>query len=157
MSGQNADAEKLLERARRGDRTARERLLTQHRSRLRKMIAVRMDPRLAIRVDPSDVVQETLMEAARRLSDFLRQDAIPFYPWLRNLAAERLIQLQRLHIRAQRRSVSREERGPSQLSDASAAKLARYILSGHHDPLSRLHKAEMLQRVRGALDKLPER
>jgi RNA polymerase sigma-70 factor (ECF subfamily) len=116
-----------------------------------------MDPRLAVRVDPSDVVQDTLIEAARRLSDFLRQEAIPFYPWLRNLAAERLIQLQRFHIRAKRRSVNREERGPSHLSDASAAKLASYILSGHHDPLSRLHKAEMLQRVRAALDELPER
>jgi RNA polymerase sigma-70 factor (ECF subfamily) len=157
MAGQNAGVDQLLERARRGDRSARERLLAEHRARLRKMIAVRMDPRLTVRVDPSDVVQEALIEAARRLSDYLRQGAIPFYPWLRNLAAERLIQLQRLHIRAQRRSVKREERGPSHLSDASAAKLARYVLSGQHDPLSRLHKAEMLTRVRAALDKLPER
>jgi len=80
MPGQNAHVDKLLERARGGDRTARERLLTQHRARLRKVIAVRMDPRLTVRVDPSDVVQETLMEAARRLSDFLQQEAIPFYP-----------------------------------------------------------------------------
>ena len=52
MAGQNAGVDQLLERARRGDRTARERLLTDHRARLRKMIAVRMDPRLSVRVDP---------------------------------------------------------------------------------------------------------
>lgn len=53
MPGQSADTEKLIEHARRGDRAARDRLLTQHQSRLRKMIVVRMDPRLEIRVDPS--------------------------------------------------------------------------------------------------------
>jgi RNA polymerase sigma-70 factor (ECF subfamily) len=156
MPGPNADADQLLERARRGDRAARDRLLAVHRSRLKKMIAVRIDPRLAVRVDPSDVVQDTLMEAALRLSEFLRQRAMPFYPWLRNLAAERLIQLQRLHIRAQRRSVKREEPG-SPLSDASAAKLANCILTGPHNPLSKLLKSEMLERVRIALDELPER
>jgi RNA polymerase sigma-70 factor (ECF subfamily) len=157
MPGQHSDAEKLIELARAGDRAARGRLLALHRARLRKMIAVRMDPRLAVRVDPSDVVQDTLMEAARRMSDFLRQEAMPFYPWLRNLAAERLIQLQRLHIRAQKRSVKREEKGPLPLSDISAAKLAGRMVGAEHSPLSRMERAEKLKHIRAALERLPKR
>jgi RNA polymerase sigma-70 factor (ECF subfamily) len=43
-------------------------LLKRHRARLRRMVAVRLDGR----VDPSDLVQETLAEAAARLADYLR-------------------------------------------------------------------------------------
>ena len=57
------DTEQLLDDARRGDPSARGRLLDRHRDRLRRMIAVRLDRRLAARVDPSDVVQETLRSA----------------------------------------------------------------------------------------------
>jgi len=158
MPGRESENERLIELARVGDRNARERLLIQHRTRLRKMIAVRMDPRLAIRVDPSDIVQDTLMEASRRLSEYLHDVRIPFYPWLRNLAAQRLIQLQRKHIHAKRRSVNREQAGAPPLSGQSSAILADCILSGERSsPLSRIQKVELLERVRTALDELPER
>src|SRR5262245_36521605 len=59
-----ADTEHLLERVAAGDRAARDQLLQRHRRRLRRMVAVRFDPRLAARVDPSDVVQETTVSQA---------------------------------------------------------------------------------------------
>jgi DNA-directed RNA polymerase specialized sigma24 family protein len=59
------------------------------------MVAVRIDPRLAARVDPSDVVQETLTEAHRRLDDYLAARPVPFYPWLRQLVRDRLADLHR--------------------------------------------------------------
>jgi RNA polymerase sigma-70 factor (ECF subfamily) len=62
------------------------------------MIEVHLDRRLAARVDPSDVVQESLADAARKLSDYLRQRPLPFYPWLRQLAWERLVKLRRRHL-----------------------------------------------------------
>src|SRR5262245_28841054 len=116
MPGREADTQRLIERAREGDHSARERLLNHYRNRLKKMVRIRMDPRLAVRVDPSDVVQDTLIEASRRLSEYLQDERIPFYPWLRNLAAQRLIQLQRTHIYAKRRSVNREQAGTPPLS-----------------------------------------
>src|SRR5262249_26545307 len=64
--------EPLLRQAGQGDAAARDELLARPRPRLRAAVAVRLDRRLAPRVDPSDVVQETLAEAARRLDDFLR-------------------------------------------------------------------------------------
>ena len=69
MAQQDLDPEQLLERARQGDPAARQQLLVLHQKRLRQMIAVRMDRRLAARIDPSDVIQETMAEAIEQLSD----------------------------------------------------------------------------------------
>src|SRR4051812_12159450 len=115
------DTDELLRRTADGDPAARGRLLTRHRARLRKMVGYRLDRRLAPRVDPSDVVQDVLAEAARRLPDYLRDRPLPFYPWLRQLAADRLADLYRRHVGAERRSVLREEPGVLALPDESAA------------------------------------
>src|SRR5262245_10848654 len=68
------DTDELLDRAGRGDAGARQALLKRHRARLRRMVAVRLDGRVAVRVDPSDLVQETLAEAAARLADYLSNE-----------------------------------------------------------------------------------
>src|SRR4051794_10800729 len=92
------DTDHLLDRAAAGDVAARQRLLERHRPRLRRMVALRLDQRLRARVDPSDVVQEALFDADQELSDYLKRRPIPFYPWLRQLAWDRLIDLNRRHI-----------------------------------------------------------
>jgi hypothetical protein len=63
MPPSQPDTDELLRLASQGDRDAPGRLLDRHRDRLRKMVACRLDRRLAPRVDPSDVVQEVLAEA----------------------------------------------------------------------------------------------
>src|SRR5208337_389551 len=135
VSSANPDWEQLMERASGGDRPAREQLLAGHRDRLRQMIAVRMDRRLVARIDPSDVVQDVLATATRNLSDYLRNRPMPFYPWLRKLAWERLIELQRTHLVARKRSVAREDFGIPELPDASAAVLAERLLSQDASPV----------------------
>src|SRR5207249_1256497 len=95
-----ADTDLLLDQAAHGDRGARQQLLARHRARLRRMVGLRLDRRLAARLDPSDVVQEALAEADRRLSEYLRRRPVPFYPWLRGLAWDRLIELHRRHVGA---------------------------------------------------------
>jgi RNA polymerase sigma-70 factor (ECF subfamily) len=89
------DTEQLLDRVADGDRAAPGLLLERHRDRLRHMVALRLDPRLRRRVDPSDVVQESLAEAAGKLSDFARRRPLPFYAWLRQIAWEALVRLHR--------------------------------------------------------------
>jgi RNA polymerase sigma-70 factor (ECF subfamily) len=154
---EDIDTEQLLDRAGRGDREACDRLLARHRQRLRELIALRLDRRLAARVDPSDVVQETLAEAARRLADYLRQRPLPFYPWLRQLAVDRIIDLHRRHVRAGKRSVRREERSLPPLPDQSAAELAQRLFARGGSPSARLRQRETAARIRAALDRLPER
>jgi RNA polymerase sigma-70 factor (ECF subfamily) len=145
------DTEQLVERAAHGDAAARQQLLTRHRPRLRRMVAVRLDRRLAARVDPSDVVQETLAEAARNLSDYLRRRPLPFYPWLRQLAAQRLGEVHRHHLGARKRTVTREEPGDWTLPDASAAALAERFVASGTSPSGHLLRAEQAERVRTAL------
>jgi RNA polymerase sigma-70 factor (ECF subfamily) len=113
------NTEQLLSRVAAGDRTARGLLLERHRRRLRHMITIRLDPQLRARVDPSDVVQESLAEADQKLSDYLQERPVPFYPWLRSLAWKHLVHLHRRHIYSQRRSVRREQAARLRLSDES--------------------------------------
>src|SRR4051794_34946694 len=103
-----ANPDELLDRAGGGDRQAVEELFCQQRLRLRSMIALRMDPRLSSRIDASDVVQEAFIEAHRQFDDYVKQRPIPFYPWLRQIAINRLLDLHRRHVLAQRRSVKKE-------------------------------------------------
>jgi RNA polymerase sigma-70 factor (ECF subfamily) len=150
-----ADTEHLLEQAAAADGAAREQLLQRHRRRLGRMVAVRFDPRLAARVDPSDVVQETLAEAAANLDRYLRERPLPFYPWLRQIAQRRLIELHRRHVQAGRRSVTREVELPG-LPDHSALALADRLCARTSSPSAGLRRQERRDRVRAALAALPE-
>src|SRR5262249_40644334 len=106
-AGQTRD---LLERARRGDERAVNGLLEQHRAALAQLVAMRLDPAIARRLDASDVVQDVLLEAHRRPAGCLADERLPFHVWLRHLARDRMIDLHRRHRQAGRRSVDREER-----------------------------------------------
>jgi RNA polymerase sigma-70 factor (ECF subfamily) len=153
MAAAEPDTDQLLDRAGRGDATARGRLLERHRGRLRCMVAVRLDRRLAARVDPSDVVQDALADAAARLDAYLRERPLPFYPWLRRLAWDQLVRLHHRHVAAGRRSVTREE--PPPLPEESALVLADRLLAAGPDPADAALRHELRQRVRDALDRLP--
>ncbi len=148
-----SSTETLVRRVGEGDASAIPRLLTRHQPRLRRMIAIRLDPRLAARVDPSDVVQEALADAARRLPEYVRQPSHPFYPWLRQIAWERLVDLHRRHLRTEKRDVARET-PLANLSDASVMQLAERLAASETSPSGHLVRDELRQRVRAALDRL---
>ena len=150
------DTEQLVDRVARGEVAARGLLLERYRRRLRQMIAVRLDRRLAARVDPSDVLQESLAEADRKLSDYARRRPLPFYPWLRQIAWERLAQVHRRHLRVQARTVRREEPAAWPLSDASSGLLAERLAARSESPSARLGRDEQRARVRTALTQLNE-
>ena len=152
-----SDTAVLIDQARQGDAAASAALLDRHRARLRRMIAVRMDPRLGRRIDPSDVVQDTLAVALGRLPRYLREEPLPFYPWLRAIAWNRLVDLHRQHVRAGQRSVDRERGEDWPLGDRSARLLAERLCSvTSSGPSARLMREELRQRVRAAMLELPE-
>ena len=151
------DTGELLERSLRGDAMARQELLVRHRARLLRMVGVRLDPRLAARLDASDVVQEALAEAARHLDDYLRDPPLPFYPWLRQFAWERLVKAHRRHIHARRRSIVCEEQPEMQLSRESVRELARRLIADDTSPSHHMAREEERQRVRAALEGLEPR
>src|SRR5207244_112442 len=100
------ETEDLLRQARDGDARAVEALLARHRAYLRQFVALRLDPRVRARVDPSDVVQDAQLEAVRRLHAYLEKRPMPFRLWLRQLAHDRLLNVYRHHATTARRAVS---------------------------------------------------
>ena len=149
------DTDDLVAQAARGEARAVQDLMDRHRDRLRRMIEVRLDPRVAPRVDPSDIVQETLLTAHQRLNDYLATQSVSFYVWLRQLATSRLIDLHRHHVRTQRRSVAREQRwSPTSLSDDSAMCLISQLPGAEASPSEQILRQELLRRVRYAMEQL---
>jgi RNA polymerase sigma-70 factor (ECF subfamily) len=154
MPNSGLDTE-LLTLARGGDVDAADRLLGHNRDRLKRMVCARMDTRLAARIDPSDVVQEALMEASRRLPAFLEKDDDMFYPWLRAIAWERLVQLNRKHLGARKRSVHREIDLP--LPDASSNEVSRRLVASIPTASAVAVRKELQHRVRSHLESLQKK
>lgn len=144
----------LLQRAGEGDQQAQAELLDRFRERLKRMVAIRLDKRVAVRVDASDIVQETMHDAHQRLPEYFSNPQIPFFPWLRRIAWDRLADLHRMHIDAARRSVLREHAWAISLNDESLVKLAHGIVTSSVVPSKRAMKAELEARVQAALVQL---
>jgi RNA polymerase sigma-70 factor (ECF subfamily) len=148
------DAELLLRRANTGDGDARSQLLELYRGRLRRMVAIRLDKRLAARVDPSDIVQEAMRDAFNRLPEYFAEPQISFYPWLRRIAWDRLMDMYRQHITAEKRSVLKEQLWAPDLNDESMAELAHSLAANSQNPRQRAMLDEMEARMMAALGQL---
>ncbi len=153
MEPNGIETEELRRRAGNGDDGAVRRLFERPRDRLRRVVAARLDRRVAARLDPSDVVQEALGEASEKLAGFLRKRPVPFHSWLRRLTLHRLNWTHRFHLGSRKRSAARDvslEAGRS--NDASAATL-RLPGSGT-SPSDEAIRDEECERVRAVLARL---
>jgi RNA polymerase sigma-70 factor (ECF subfamily) len=103
-------------------------------------------------VDPSDVVQETYLEAFRRLPDFVKRAPMPFRLWLRMTAQERVQMTNRQHLGASRRSVGRE----LPLPEHSSVQLATQIQATGPSPSQQVAAGERARLVRQAVAQLPD-
>jgi RNA polymerase sigma-70 factor (ECF subfamily) len=145
----------LLRRAERADQAAINQLLEQHREPVRRAIELRIDPALARRIDASDIVQDVLIEASRRLSDYLKHPAIPFHLWLRQIARDRLIDAHRRHQVAERRAVHRERPiEPGAFADQSSIQLAANLCDRELTPAAAAIRQELAARFQCALQRL---
>ena len=148
----SAETVRLLDHVQQGDRGAMDHLLARHRGELREFLEHRIDPRMAARADPSDVVQEAQLAVVKRMDDFLRRRPMPFRLWLRKTAYERLIDLQRHHLKRTRRSVNQEVGFP----DRSSMLLAGPLLKGAATPSEEMMARELAERTAQAVARLPE-
>jgi RNA polymerase sigma-70 factor, ECF subfamily len=146
-----AETQNLLAQARTGDQGAFSRLFECYRPYLLRLIQIRMDDRMRHRVDPSDVVQETHLEALRRFQTYLDNPAVPFRLWLRQLAAERMGKLRRHHLLTGRRSVAREVRATD---DTEYLQLALEFPADTSTPSQQVSREEFAARVRAAVERL---
>jgi RNA polymerase sigma-70 factor, ECF subfamily len=157
MFPNSPETQQFLDEARAGDMRAADRLLAQHRNAVRRMIDLRLDPAIAARVDASDVVQEVLLEASRRLDNYLRDPVMPFHLWLRHIAKDHIIDAHRRHRQAQRRGVDREQPlVPAGLADHSSIELAAQFIDQELTPASAAMKQELERRLHLAIAELDE-
>jgi RNA polymerase sigma-70 factor, ECF subfamily len=157
MWPQSTDTQILLDQAKQGDETAVNQLLARHREAIRRLIDLRLDPAIVQRVDASDVVQDVLLEASRRLQDYLKNPAMPFHLWLRHIAKDHVIDAHRRHHGAQKRGVNREQplARPGWM-ERSSLELAGQLVDPERTPASAAIQEELQRRLHGALAQLEE-
>ena len=79
MTARPADRSQSSEDLHLSDDTAVAQLLERFRPRLERMFVMRLDPRLAQRIDVDDVIQEAFVEVMRRLDDYRNTRPMPFF------------------------------------------------------------------------------
>jgi RNA polymerase sigma-70 factor, ECF subfamily len=142
----------LLQQVRAGVPEAADRLLSRYRAFLHQVIQIQLEAQIRQRVDVSDVVQETQLEAARRLGEYLRQEPFPFRIWLRQLAQDQIRKARRAHLQTHRRTVAREV----PLPERSSLLLARQLLAGGSSPSQHFARQEQARHLQQALAQLPD-
>ncbi len=150
--------QELLAEARQGSERAIEQLLDRHRDSLRKMIGLRLDQKIKRRIDVSDVVQDVLIEANRRLQDYLAHPAMAFHLWIRQIAKDRIIDAHRRHRGSFKRSVDREQ--PMAMPagfDHSTIELAAQLRDPELTPAAAATQKELSLQIQSAIDLLDER
>jgi RNA polymerase sigma-70 factor (ECF subfamily) len=148
--------EDLLAEARGGDGEAVNRLLEGHRAAVRRMIDLRMDQVLKRRLDASDIAQEVMIEANRRLREYLKNPAMPFHLWLRQMAKDRLIDAHRRHRQAARRTMDREQPLVAAARDRSSLDLAAQLRDEQLTPAAAAAWEELQRRFEVACSQLEE-
>jgi RNA polymerase sigma-70 factor (ECF subfamily) len=147
----------LLRHAQQGDGAAVYQLIDRHREPLRRLIQLRLDRAVQRRLDASDVVQDVLLEASQRLPDYLRDPAMPFHLWLRQIAHDHLIDVHRRHRLAERRTVDREQPlDASAFTDRSSIDLAADLKDHELTPAAAAIRHELERRLHSALQQLDE-
>src|SRR5215813_4714053 len=129
MPNDPTDTELLVEKLRGGDRQALTDLFQRNRDRLRRMVELRMDPRLQARVDASDVLQDAFLDVVARLDSYLQGSELSPFLWLRLVVGERLAIYHRRHLGTKMRDAGQEVslfRDP--LPQASSVALASMLL-----------------------------
>src|SRR5581483_6070849 len=124
------------------------------RDYLRLLARARLDPRLAAKLDPSDVVQQTLLEAHKERAAFRGQTRGDLAAWLRQILARNLANALR-DFRRDRRDVARE-RALDAIAQDSSARVEAWLAAEQSSPSARAERQEEAARLAAALEALPE-
>ena len=150
--------EQLIALARDGDPSAVNQLMDRHRNSLRQLVRMRLDKKIQNRIDVSDVVQDVLVEANRRLTRYLADPVMPFHLWLRQIAKDRIIDAHRRHRVSAKRSVDREQTMAAPRGyDQSSVQLAALLGDPKLTPAAAVMQAEMARQVEASITLLDEK
>jgi RNA polymerase sigma-70 factor (ECF subfamily) len=125
-----------------------------YRPLLLLLARLHLPPELRSKLDPSDVVQQSLLEAHTALEQFRGQTEAEFRAWLLKILAHALGQ-ERRKYRTAKRSVGREHSLEADLEHSSAC-LDRWLAAEQSTPSARAEQVEQWVRLTEALAQLPE-
>lgn len=152
MSTDQSRIEDEIDRARSGDGRALGDLLERFRETLRLSSRRQLGSALGRRVDASDVIQQTCLEAHRSIGRFRGTSEAEFLAWLRRIHEFNLAQAVRDHLMTAKRAAGRE----TSLDDTRhGASLRGRIVSSHTSPSLRAIRLEQAARFLDALKLLP--
>jgi RNA polymerase sigma-70 factor (ECF subfamily) len=156
MTPDPPDLDPLLARLRGGDQLALADLFSRYRPQLRRMIELRLDPRLGARVGASDVLQEAYVDALKRYNHFFERTGVSFYVWLRLIVNQSLIDTHRRHLGAKMRAAGHEQQAPpaGHWAAATSVSLARHLVAQMQSPSAVMRQEETLAQVQAALESL---
>jgi RNA polymerase sigma-70 factor (ECF subfamily) len=147
-------AAEWLRQARQGDREALGRLLEAQRAALHRLAERQLDERIAVRVDASDVIQQTFLEAHRSFPQFAGRDARDLAAWVQGILDHKVAAAIRDHTLLQKRTVRRER----SMDDSRAGKgpLKQELDGGLSSPSQKVMRGEEAERLTQALAALPD-
>ena len=124
--------------------------LERYRDYLRLLARLQLNPRLQAKLDPSDLVQETLLRAHAKRDQFQGRTDAELAAWLRRILANLLTDAMRRHGLAGRNLA------PERSLEESATRLEAFLSSSADSPLERTVRQEELLQLSEALDQLPD-
>jgi RNA polymerase sigma-70 factor (ECF subfamily) len=146
-------ANELLGQALQGDREALGRLLEGERAALHHLAERQLAGRIAVRVDPSDIIQQTFFEAFRSFPQFAGQDVRELVAWLQSILDHKVAGAIRDHALIQKRSVSRER---SMDDSGGGTPLKQELEADLSSPSQKAIRGEEAERLSQALTMLPD-
>jgi RNA polymerase sigma-70 factor (ECF subfamily) len=146
--------EDLLRRVRAGDHSSFGLLLHRYSHYLTLLARLQFGRRLQGKIDPSDVVQETFLQAHRKFDQFQGSTEAELIGWLRQVLASRLAKLIRHYCGTQGRDVRLEQELVQELDQSSSA-LGQWLISPAKTPSQEASRREQALIVADALQRLP--
>lgn len=128
--------------------------IDRYRSRLRLQVEIELSPRLRVKEDASDIVQQTLLEAHRDLPTFRGQTEAELYGWLRTILTRNLLNVAR-HYHTQGRDVDLERQVADRL-EHSSLRIDNFLASEHTSPSQQAVHNEQIEQLLNGLAQLLE-
>ena len=128
--------------------------LEDFRSYLRVLARMQLSPRLATKVDASDIVQQTMLQAHRGRKQFRGESQPALAAWLRKILARNLAHAVRDYTR-EKRDIYRERSLEASLTSSSIC-LEHWLADDTSSPSAKVERSEQVLRLSKALDALPD-
>lgn len=150
-----SDIGRLIAEFRTGDVSAGDALLRRYEPWLKLLARVQLESRFRAKFDPSDVVQQAMLEAVRALSQFRGRTEGEFAAWLRQILTHALAHEIRLYAGTAKRDLAREVHLDQELTQTSQ-RLGDVLAATGTSPSQAVVKREQSVLLAEVLDRLPE-